>query len=77
MATTRQLQQMHETLAFELDGFGLSLASLREGQENLASWVANLVKLLADAGVISRTEGPFAGLFPRPNDVCLFCQVEH
>jgi hypothetical protein len=76
MATKREMEDMQAALAAELDGFGASLSSLHEQQENMASWIATLIRLLADAGAISRTAGPFATLLNREQP-CLFCGEVH
>jgi hypothetical protein len=76
MATKREMEDMQTVMAAELDGFSATLASFQEQQQNLAGYLATLLRLLADAGVVSRVTGPFSALF-QPPQPCLFCGEIH
>lgn len=77
MATSRELNDMQLELARELDAYGATLATLGSQQQNLAGWVATLISLLMNAGVISRTERALADLVGLREQPCLFCGEVH
>jgi len=77
MMTMREMQDAQAALSAELDSFGETLSALRAHQESTATWVATLIRVLADAGVVSRLHGPFAALLRPADQPCLFCGQEH
>lgn len=75
--TFQEMQEAHAALSAELDAHGAQLAALRGETASLAGWIATLVRLLMDAGVVSRVTGPFAGLFADDRLPCPFCGGVH